>query len=249
LAKLTRRDMPECAASSPKKPRVAVLRRGRGLRPAEKGDAAVAARSSVSRRHPPAFDVVDADHMDMGRGGVAPEGMHHRHARRRGTPRRSSAAASRRRRSRRRPNTAAAAHRFCGSVSSLRFTRSGRNPRSCRPRVNRSKTSRKIGLWKLLEISPISLVRPVVRLTRPARWGCSRAPARPSRPWARLDRHRRALGEGARHRRARHAGAFRHILQGHRHVRSPSTGPPSRLSIDTPRQVTHGSINFATGCK
>jgi hypothetical protein len=53
---------------------------------------------------------------------------------------------------------------FSGSVSSVRLTSKGRRPRSCSPRVKRSKTSKKIGLWKLLEISPISFVRPVVRL-------------------------------------------------------------------------------------
>ena len=35
---------------------------------------------------------------------------------------------------------------LAGSVSSLRLTSSGRKPRSCRPRVKRSNTSRKIGL-------------------------------------------------------------------------------------------------------
>lgn len=35
---------------------------------------------------------------------------------------------------------------LAGSVSSVRFTISGRRPRSCKARVNWSKTSRKIGL-------------------------------------------------------------------------------------------------------
>ena len=51
-----------------------------------------------------------------------------------------------------------------GSVSSDRLTSSGRRPRSCRPRVNRSKICRKTGLRKLFDTSPISRVLRVVRL-------------------------------------------------------------------------------------
>ena len=49
-----------------------------------------------------------------------------------------------------------------GSVSSERFTKRGRSPRSCNPRVNKSNTSKKNGFLKLFETNPIILVRPVV---------------------------------------------------------------------------------------
>jgi hypothetical protein len=114
-------------------------------------------------RHAPAFDVVDADHMDMGRWSCSarrngPPARPHRE-----TPRQSWAAGSRRPRSRRRPSIAAASARnFAGSVSSTEIDQKRPQATLLKPRVNRSNTSRNIGLWKLLEIRPISFVRPVV---------------------------------------------------------------------------------------
>ena len=64
----------------PQKPRHAVLRRGGGSRPAQKGQAPIAPLHQSLRRHPPAGHVVDAHNMYIRRNRRAPKGMHHRQA-------------------------------------------------------------------------------------------------------------------------------------------------------------------------
>ena len=153
------------------------------------------------------------------RAGAPAEGMHHGKP---GVPERLGEARRQRRRGddrRHRPSTAAASGPSSrGSVSSDRLTSSGRRPSVLQPPREQVEDLRgRSGCGSCWTTRPMSLRPPGREAARRERSGCSRARPRPPRPCGAFRRDGRAVREGARDRRARHARAQGHFSQGDRH--------------------------------